>query len=214
MVDIDVRTHRRIELAPIRFENRGATVEKEISILWVNDDWNVLAARGLHCGLDDLRNEYALVVIFQHERVGFSDGIANGEQHSVNVVALEIRVILLIDAHHLLRSSDDARFRRRRAIDRHERAKTRAHRAEHRANLSAAEIITDRRDEIAGRPDSANVLRNVPRAAECVSAIVNVDNGDGRFRRDPLDLAAQIDVEHCIADDSNPPRGRRVEQGD
>jgi hypothetical protein len=63
------------------------------------------------------------------------------------------------------------------------------------------------------RTDCPNVLGNVPRASQCVPPLPDPNHRDWRLRRDTVDVAMEIDVEHGVADYRHAPLGGGVEQG-
>ena len=77
--------------------------------------------------------------------------------------------------------------------------------------LVSAGIVADRGDEIAPRPDRAHVLRDVARAAQGEAPLANAYDRDGRFGRDALDVAVEVDVEHRVADHGDARVRRRTE---
>ena len=56
--------------------------------------------------------------------------------------------------------------------------------------------------------------RDVASAAEGVAPIADADDRDGRFRRDALDVAAEVHVEHRITDHGDAPVGGGMQERD
>ncbi len=61
--------------------------------------------------VDDRRDEHALVVVLEHERVRALHRRAHYCEHAGNVLRAELTVLLLVHAHHLLRAREHARLR-------------------------------------------------------------------------------------------------------
>jgi len=66
-VEIDVGLHRRLELAPIRLEDRRAAVQEEIAVLRIDDDRDSPRSRRGHRRFDDRRDQHAFVVILEYQ---------------------------------------------------------------------------------------------------------------------------------------------------
>ena len=63
-------------------------------------------------------------------------------------------------------------------------------------------------------PTAPHVLRDVARAAERVAPLADAHDGDRRLGRDALDVAAQVDVEHRVAEHRDATARRGLEELD
>jgi hypothetical protein len=64
-------------------------------------------------------------------------------------------------------------------------------------------ILADGRHQCKMRLDGEHVLGDVGRTAERVAALADAHHRDRGFRRDPLDVASQVHVQHGIAHDDH-----------
>jgi hypothetical protein len=73
-------------------------------------------------------------------------------------------------------------------------------------------VIADGGDELTMRSDCYDIIRDVRCSAEGELAFSDSDDGNGCFGRDALNVTAEINVEHGVADDCNAAALRCVEQ--
>src|SRR3954468_22522641 len=117
MFEVDCCAERCLELASIRLEDRGSTIEEEVAVLRVDDDRDTTLPRGTKGLLDHARHEHTLVVILENERVRVPNGAIDGVQKTIDLDAFEVGVLLFVHAYHLLSASDDPCLGRRRTLD-------------------------------------------------------------------------------------------------
>jgi hypothetical protein len=80
------------------------------------------------------------------------------------------------------------------------------------AQPGAGDVIADRCHERAVCIDGEDVLGHVCRAAESITTVTDPHHRHGGLGRDPLDIAAQVHIEHGIADHDDPAATRGREQ--
>ncbi|MBK7907723.1 MAG: hypothetical protein IPJ78_14355 [Gemmatimonadetes bacterium] len=154
-------------------------------------------------------HEHALVVVLQHERVRLAHRAGHRGVERLDLGADEVRIDLLVHAHHLLPARHHARLGRRRARGADEAAGVRAQRLEHPLQLPARGIVAERCDEFGARPEGRGVLRDVGRSAERVLPFLHAHDGHRGLGGDPLDVPAEVDVEHRVPDDRDPQAAAR-----
>src|SRR5690348_13499995 len=161
MLEVHGRAHGRLELATIRLEHRRATITKEVSILRIDDDRNAPGPRELNRALDHPRNEDALVVVLEHERISVLDRVSDGAEQSVDVPTVEVSVVLLVEAHDLLGAREDAGLLRSGPTNPHERLDLTPHLRELGAKRSSRGVVANHRDQRARRAGSGDILCDV-----------------------------------------------------
>ena len=114
MLDVDRRAECRLELASVRLEHRRAAVREEVPELRIDDDRHLRAPAPIDRRPITARYEHALVVVLEHERVGVrAPHPATASSTRVVSGVVEVDVLLLVDAHELLRAGEHARLLRR-----------------------------------------------------------------------------------------------------
>jgi hypothetical protein len=82
----------------------------------------------------------------------------------------------------------------------------------HLPNANSGGVIAYGADHFAARPNRGDVLRYVRRAAERKLPLGYPDDRDRRFRGDSIDVAAQIYVEHGVANDCDAPAACGIQE--
>ena len=206
VLEVHRGAERRLELAAVRLEDRGAAVERRSCGTSGSTTIGMPARRRQSRSPPAItaRHEHALVVVLEHQRVGLADARARTASSTPrDVVGVEVGVVLLVEADDLLRRA------RRRASWSSSAASTvderRAASAPMSASMSrstsARRVVADGRHQVAAGAERRDVLGDVGRAAEGVLALADADDRDRRLGRDAVDVAAQVDVEHRVADD-------------
>jgi predicted dehydrogenase len=83
---------------------------------------------------------------------------------------------------------------------------------EHLADHVAGRVVPDDGDHVGHGADGGDVLRDVRRAAERELPLAHPHHRHGRLGRDPLDVAAEVNVQHRIADHRDAAARRGAEQ--
>ena len=193
-------THHLPEFAAIGRDHRRAAIA--VPVLALGVDQHGLARRAR--ALDHRRDvrEPALAVVGEDEEVRVGEQAFEvgqlGRQHLVRGRGLEI------DAQQLLLARDDAhldgRGQRRVAVKRRLHAVGREQALERGAGLVGA----GDRQQRGPRAQRRRVARDVGRSAGALLGALDPDDGHGRLRRDPLDVAEPVAVEHHVARDQEP----------
>ena len=64
-------------------------------------------------------------------------------------------------------------------------------------------IVANRRSHLHLRTERNQIFGHVGGSSQTLVPLMNVDNGHGGFRRNPVDLADEVGVEHHVADDEH-----------
>ena len=214
MLEIDRRAERRLELAPVRLEDRRPRVREEVAVLGIDHHGDATRVRRRHGAPDHGLDQHALVVVLEHECVGIGHRAIDRGEERLHFRSLKVGVDLLVHAHHLLSACDDARLGGGRSCRRDQTTRVGADREQHRTQLRTGRVVTECGDEFGPCAERCGVLRDVRRAAERMLALAHAHHRHRRFGRDAVDVAAQVDVEHRIAEDrdARPRSGRGLDE--
>ena len=196
MLEIYRRSERRLELAPIRLEDRRPAIGEEILVLGIHHSRHFARLRVVHERGYQGGSQNALVVVLEDKRIGGVDGVDAGRQKALDLDAPDIRIVLFIEADDLLGAREDARLGGGAALDRHDGPRIRADLAQHFLDYLALGVVADRADESALRSDGGDVLRDVGGAAQRQLLLADAHHRHRRFGRYPVDIPAQVNVEH------------------
>ncbi len=70
--------------------------------------------------------------------------------------------------------------------------------------LNAVRVLARQSKENRFRSQTGDIHRDIGRAARTLVAMAGVDDGDRSFRRDALDVAPDVAVEHNVANHEDP----------
>jgi len=159
-----------------------------------------------------VRHQDALVVVLEHDGIRDPDGRLHSAEELLDFLTVEVRVLLFVHSNNLLGAGDDSRLRRRGTLDGHQRLDGRLDLLKHRAEPRSAHVVADRCHEAAVRADRADVLGDVAGPSQGVPSLPDTNHRNWRFRRDTVDVAMQVDVEHGVANHRHPALRGGVEQ--
>ena len=146
----------------------------------------------------------ALVIIREHDGVeALAELLRDVVLQARDVDDIRRRRFLEVKAQHLLMAADDAQLRRRRAIRMDKPAEINSARRELFLETLAMVILADIARNRRAAAEPREVVRDVCRAAERLLLRRDVRDGHGRLRRDTIDLAVVVLVEHDVADDED-----------
>ena len=181
-------------------------VAVEISKLGVDGGFDALLTAQRRYRFDDRWSQRAFVVVFENDNVDafiVDDVLAPGNQFS-RPRLFQLARLLFIHPQELLSIADDARFDgggTTRHFDQSGRSDALG--LKQPLDFLSGSIVANRRSHLHLRTERNQILRNVGCSTQTPVPLVNVDDGHRGLRRNPVDLADEVGVEHHVADDKH-----------
>ncbi len=189
------------QLPPVRLQQIGATITDVVAALWIDDDERARLAR---CADDFERHplgQHPLRIVGDDHHRMRGHQLARQPQQILADIRIKRHRSLAIGPQQLLVGRNVTRFDGSRALRLDQDVDFRAFlRLKQPADLSAAVVVTDDRDERCRSPQGDEVAQHVAGAAQALQLALDAQNRDRRFGRDPLDLAIDVMIQHHVPD--------------
>jgi hypothetical protein len=197
------------QFAPIRLENRSASIALEIGALRI-DHYRLTVAHGSGDNpLDYGSDRKAFGVVRYQDGIHARHQTRGALDHLIGQAGVDRRCIFLVDANDLLVMRHDAQFHRGGAPrdDREARAIDAAL-GQHSAQLRARFVLACDAEESHARAQRRHIACGIRRAAWNAERADLAHDGHRRLGRDAIHVARPIAVQHQIAGDQHTPAGK------